>query len=435
LPLSIGTAEYAIRLNDAYQTKADELGAQISALNTRKYLSTGYAAAENMFNTTVGIPGLELVTADGGIISINNGFRGRPRCNHHTTTTSTTNHTDFTTNRHHSRIVDGENVGSTHTSDTERTTTQASSTSVTKTNWFEKYQGGIDRDAMSALIASGQASLRPSFEMMDKLFQPEIGANGEVNLVAEDWYAEMNTWQADLEQRGGEETIINTEVSIGSKTLSGAMAEVERESSARHSEIISEVRTDLAGSQEFSFLLWDHVANKERGSALQLVGRQESTPDGTKWVVAIFNPTTGEEVDKKSYSSSEEMLNSDMGQQAIEMSSYRYLGVVDSTTEGGLRIADDQGLIRCGDHEKVVLLDEPAPELPQGYNFIRTGLPCGVLGAFCTSSSSSIHEENIRKLEEDIHTNTKTTTSGTPGNGGGNNNDTSTPSVGDPSDN
>ena len=129
-----------------------------------------------------------------------------------------------------------------------------------------------------------------------------------------------------------------------------------------------------------------------------------------KWQVAIFNPTTGEVVDKKTYDSADEMLNSDMGQKAIEMSSYRYLGVVDSTTEGGLRIADDQGLIRCGDHEKVVLLDEPAPELPQGYNFIRTGLPCGILGAYCTSSSSSIHTENIRNLEKDIFTETRITT-------------------------
>jgi len=92
------------------------------------------------------------------------------------------------------------------------------------------------------------------------------------------------------------------------------------------------------------------------------------------------------------------------------MSSYRYLGVVNTTTDGGLRIMDDQGLIRCGNHEKVVLLDEPAPVLPQGYNFIRTGLPCGVLGAYCTSSSSSRHTENIRNLERDIHTSTRRTT-------------------------
>jgi hypothetical protein len=124
-----------------------------------------------------------------------------------------------------------------------------------------------------------------------------------------------------------------------------------------------------------------------------------------------MNPNTGDTIGEvQTFNSSEEMLASDMGQKAIEMSSYRYLGVVDSTTEGGLRIADDQGLIRCGDHEKVVLLDEPAPELPQGYNFIRTGLPCGVLGAFCTSTSNSIHTENIKKLERDIHTSTSTTT-------------------------
>lgn len=90
------------------------------------------------------------------------------------------------------------------------------------------------------------------------------------------------------------------------------------------------------------------------------------------------------------------MLASDLGQQAIEISTYRYLGVVDTTTEGGLRAVDDQGLIRCGDHEKVVLLDEPAPVLPQGYNFLRNGLPCGVLGAYCTSGST--HTHNVREL-------------------------------------
>ena len=220
-----------IRLNEAYQEKANELGDMISAANTRGYLSTGYAAAENMFNTTVGIPSLELVTADGGVIQINNGFRGRPRCHTHTSRTSTTTHTDMTTNRHHSTFRDGENIRSTHRTNTERlgsVTTVASSTTTNR--WFEKYQGGIDRDAMSELIASGQASLRPSYELMSRLYQPEVGSNGEVSLVAESWYEEMMTWQADLEARGGEEVIINNEVSIGSKTLSGAMAEVARES-------------------------------------------------------------------------------------------------------------------------------------------------------------------------------------------------------------
>lgn len=70
------------------------------------------------------------------------------------------------------------------------------------------------------------------------------------------------------------------------------MSEVEREAPERHAEIMSEVRADLANSQEFSFLLWDHVANQQAGNALQLVGRQESTPDGIKWQVAIFNPET-----------------------------------------------------------------------------------------------------------------------------------------------
>jgi hypothetical protein len=112
-----------IKLNEAYQEKADELGAQITAANTRKYLSTGYAAAENMFNTTVGIPGLELVILgeQGGVMEISNGFEGRWRCHHHTETRTNTTHTDRTTATHHSTIVDGENVASDHpTPTTER---------------------------------------------------------------------------------------------------------------------------------------------------------------------------------------------------------------------------------------------------------------------------------------------------------------------------
>lgn len=128
-----------------------------------------------MFNTSLGIPSLELVTVDGEVVQINNGFRGRPRCHTHTVDTSTTTHVDKTTNRHHSTIKDGENIRSTHTSSTERLgsfTTESSSSSTRR--WFEKYQGGIDRDAMSELIASGEAHLRPSYELMQRLFEPTI---------------------------------------------------------------------------------------------------------------------------------------------------------------------------------------------------------------------------------------------------------------------
>lgn len=55
---------------------------------------------------------------------------------------------------------------------------------------------------MSELINSGQATLRPSYELMQRLFQPQVDANGAVTLVAESWYGEMMAWKADLEQRG-----------------------------------------------------------------------------------------------------------------------------------------------------------------------------------------------------------------------------------------
>lgn len=58
-------------------------------------------------------------------------------------------------------------------------------------------------------------------------------------------------------------------------------------------------------------------------------------------------------------------MNSDLGQQALTLSSYRYLGVVTTNTEGGLRMADDQGLIRCGPSEKVVLLNDAPPILAE----------------------------------------------------------------------
>jgi hypothetical protein len=54
------------------------------------------------------------------------------------------------------------------------------------------------------------------------------------------------------------------------------MNEVEREAPDRHAQIMSEVQTTISSSQEFSFLLWDHNANKQAGNAEQLVGRQEN---------------------------------------------------------------------------------------------------------------------------------------------------------------
>lgn len=83
----------------------------------------------------------------------------------------------MTTSTHHSSFVDGENVASSHpTPTTERLGSTVSSSSSTSTSrWFEKFQGGIDRDAMSELVASGQASLRPSYELMSRLYKPQVG--------------------------------------------------------------------------------------------------------------------------------------------------------------------------------------------------------------------------------------------------------------------
>ena len=72
---------------------------------------------------------------------------------------------------------------------------------------------------MSELVASGQASLRPSYELMARLYNPKV-SDGQVSLVKESWYEEMTQWQAGLQENGGEEAIINNEISIGSKTLS-----------------------------------------------------------------------------------------------------------------------------------------------------------------------------------------------------------------------
>ena len=103
MPISDMTAEYVIQVNEAYQTKADELGALITDLNTRSFLDTGKAAAENFFNTTVGYPDLEYTTTE-GIFSISNGLRGRPRAHKHTNYTQTdtylTENTHYVTRDH-----------------------------------------------------------------------------------------------------------------------------------------------------------------------------------------------------------------------------------------------------------------------------------------------------------------------------------------------
>ena len=98
------------------------------------------------------------------------------------------------------------------------------------------------------------------------------------------------------------------------------MNEVRREGPDKHAQIISEVTDSITSSEEFSFLLWDHVANKEEGNSTQLMGRQENGV----WRVAILDTTTGEPIGEvQTFNSSEEMLASDLGQKAIEMSSYR----------------------------------------------------------------------------------------------------------------
>lgn len=92
--------------------------------------------------------------------------------------------------------------------------------------------------------------------MMNRLYDVQIGSNG-VELVEQEWYRELRTWNESLSTReGGEMSIVNEEVSINSKTIGGAMSEVRRETPERYNEIQTEIQTELSASQEFSFLVW-----------------------------------------------------------------------------------------------------------------------------------------------------------------------------------
>lgn len=261
------TSEYIIQLNELYQDKADELGEIIAGLNTRGFLDTGRAAAENYFNVTTGYPDFEYVTQE-GVYSISNGLRGRPRA--HTQTTYTRTDTYMTEHRHHvMQDEQGETVSSTHRSNRSQIGAVTVSSSVTR-RWFEMHQGGMEREAISALIASGEARLRPSYQMLQRLYEPRITSSG-VELVEQSWYSEMREWSENLAQREeGEMSIVNEDVSIASKTLSGAMNEVRREAPDRYEEIQNEVREDLLASDEFSFLIWN-AQTGERANAMQLV--------------------------------------------------------------------------------------------------------------------------------------------------------------------
>lgn len=70
------------------------------------------------------------------------------------------------------------------------------------------------------------------------------------------------------------------------------MNEVRIEAPDRHTQIMSEVRSEISGSEEFSFLLWDHNANKQAGNSTQLIGRQENGV----WRVAILDTNTGDAI-------------------------------------------------------------------------------------------------------------------------------------------
>lgn len=87
-----------------------------------------------MFNTTLGIPSLELVT-QGGTLQIDNGFRGRIRKHNRTIETLTTTGTSS-----YDKVVlnhDGTERSRTMVEGSSNTTT---SSETFRTEWFEKFQ-------------------------------------------------------------------------------------------------------------------------------------------------------------------------------------------------------------------------------------------------------------------------------------------------------
>lgn len=115
---------------------------------------------------------MEYVTQE-GVFSISNGLRGRPRCHHHTSYT-TTNTYKTTQNNHVLQDHAGkETLGSTHTSSTEKIASRTTSSTSTK-KWFEMHAGGMEREAISELISSGKATLRPSYQMLSRLYEAKV---------------------------------------------------------------------------------------------------------------------------------------------------------------------------------------------------------------------------------------------------------------------
>lgn len=116
---------------------------------------------------------------------------------------------------------------------------------------------------MSAELKAGRASLRPSFQMIDRLYEMRGG-----QLVERDWYKQIKeSWSVTDTNTGRvqvQETIESRQdkinrvlpLSDAQKTLSGAMNYVQRTDSQRYQEIMSEARDHISGQQEFSFIIW-----------------------------------------------------------------------------------------------------------------------------------------------------------------------------------
>ncbi len=396
LTLDENTSKLITTIHDSYLTKSGQIGELIKAANVRGGLDTGMNALGALLWVSVWYP--DAVVVDGAWVrgEINNGLRGRPIIEKTLFRTFQNDYRNVTTHRS-TRDHTGETISydgaTTSTPEYWRTRLVDQRLETTRT-WFDLSAAGASREWISWEIMSGNMTLELSRSAIDRLYDinPETGA-----LEEESWYTALREYKdglVDIQEytdADGEvdytayhdaqaEAATDTSVNISAKTLSGAMAEVRRENPERYGEIMDENEANFLALDDISFGL-KHAETWDRSEDTYIMWGIDS--ESGKYTIGIFNAATGEVTQRQEFATKEERMNSDLGQQALTLSSYRYLGVVTTNTEGGLRMADDQGLIRCGPSEKVVLLNDAPPILAEWYNFLRNGLPCGVLGALC----------------------------------------------------
>jgi len=402
LTLDSWTANMINTIHMSYLARAAHIGDRVRLANVRWGLDTGMNALGAILGISVWYPDADLVDASGVRGQIPNGLRGRMIIEKDLIQVFQHDYRNVTTHRS-TRDHTGETIsydGSTTSDPVYWRTRLVEQRLQTTGAWFSLSAAGADRERISWLISQGAENggmdLELSRSAIDRIYDinPETGA-----LEEESWYTALREYKdalVDIDDYTDDQWVVDytayhdaqaeaatdTSVDISSQTLSAAMLEVSRENPDRYAEIMTENEADFLALDDISFGL-RHAERGNRSEDTYIMwGVDQETG---RYTIGVFNAATWEVTQRQEFETKEERMNSELGQQALTLSSYRYLGVVTENTEGGLRMADDQGLVRCSDQsaEQIVLLNTAPPVLAEGYNFLRNGLPCGILGALC----------------------------------------------------